>query len=390
MSCMTRRSRAGRARGFTLIELLVVIAIIAVLIALLLPAVQAAREAARRAQCTNNLKQIGLAIANYSSANGSFPMGGIPVYQPGSQFLSSWGGWSAQATMLPFIEQSPLYNAANFLIGNMGKSGQGADNNYTVLLTKINAYICPSSPPYPGTTTPVDNPSPPETGPSPGNNYFASAGSSMNVYAVGGNYGMFASSGSGPNGVFQHGGQSFSERDITDGLSNTIAFGEWRSGDNNNAKLTLPQDIIKTATLPSGASPRDYSGGTGIYTSMPLGGTILNAWLAQCAGMAQSSGNSVPQYSFIGELWAEGVPARGMGNVLVAPNSTYPNCLYSYGGGDTDDDFGSVGLSSFHPGGCNVLFADGSVHFLKNSINQLTLWSLGSRAQGEVISADAY
>src|ERR1700678_4022279 len=101
-----------RRRGFTLIELLVVIAIIAVLIALLLPAVQSAREAARRIQCTNNLKQIGLGLHNYHQAVGTFPLGATLVN--GGYGAVTYGCWSAQALMLPYVEQSPLYNAANF------------------------------------------------------------------------------------------------------------------------------------------------------------------------------------------------------------------------------------------------------------------------------------
>ena len=106
-------------RGFTLIELLVVIAIIAVLIALLLPAVQAAREAARRAQCSNNLKQIGLAMHNYHSSNDKFPQGmsqsAFALNYAGG--YSGWGEWSAQAEMLPYLEQAPVYSAINFCFG---------------------------------------------------------------------------------------------------------------------------------------------------------------------------------------------------------------------------------------------------------------------------------
>src|ERR1700685_1256843 len=100
-------------RAFTLIELLVVIAIIAVLIALLLPAVQAAREAARRSQCVNNLKQIGLGVHNYHSSNDTFPMGGSKnAYGYGTANninYYNWETWSAQAAILPFLEQGPLY-----------------------------------------------------------------------------------------------------------------------------------------------------------------------------------------------------------------------------------------------------------------------------------------
>src|SRR6201987_967316 len=108
--------------GFTLIELLVVIAIIAVLIALLLPAVQAAREAARRIQCVNNLKQIGLATLNYVSAYDVFPAGAF-IGRTSLGNLVNKGDWSAQARILPFLEQSPLFNAANFQIVNHNDDG---------------------------------------------------------------------------------------------------------------------------------------------------------------------------------------------------------------------------------------------------------------------------
>src|SRR5580693_4308083 len=108
-------------RGFTLIELLVVIAIIAVLIALLLPAVQAAREAARRAQCVNNLKQIGLGMHNYHATHGTFPEGmSMNTAGTGGNVFNAWTGWSAQALMLGQLDQMALYNAANFNITPSG------------------------------------------------------------------------------------------------------------------------------------------------------------------------------------------------------------------------------------------------------------------------------
>ncbi len=137
---MDRSSRFG----FTLIELLVVIAIIAVLIALLLPAVQSAREAARRIQCTNNLKQIGLALHNYHAAASSFPPGaalnGVAAV-PG--LYASWQpNMSAQAMMLPYLEQSPVYNSLNFSFGAEYDLGM----NSTGVLTIIAGFLCPSDP----------------------------------------------------------------------------------------------------------------------------------------------------------------------------------------------------------------------------------------------------
>ncbi len=136
-----------RRRGFTLIELLVVIAIIAVLIALLLPAVQAAREAARRIQCTNNLKQLGLALANYESANSSYPSGAI--FGTGGPCKGAGFARGCQNTpwfvlMLPYFEQATLYNAFNASIGSEGVSFLGYVVNSTVEVTKIASFQCPS------------------------------------------------------------------------------------------------------------------------------------------------------------------------------------------------------------------------------------------------------
>lgn len=139
--------------GFTLIELLVVIAIISLLIALLLPAVQAAREAGRRAQCTNNLKQLGLGLANYESANEWLPLGMVYAVNgvsgmPGAICMSP-GGANCQNTpwfvlMLPYLEQAPLYNAFNTSIGIEGPALLGFVINSTVMTSKIASFQCPS------------------------------------------------------------------------------------------------------------------------------------------------------------------------------------------------------------------------------------------------------
>jgi len=134
-------------QGFTLIELLVVIAIIAVLIALLLPAVQAAREAARRAQCVNNLKQIGLGLHNYHSTTNSFPQGASknPKNGPGDSDLI-WSSWSSHALLLPYIEQQALYSAANFSWGINPFGDPCYIINSTVSNTIISGFLCPSDP----------------------------------------------------------------------------------------------------------------------------------------------------------------------------------------------------------------------------------------------------
>src|ERR1700733_4001821 len=134
-------------RALTQIELLVVIAIIAVLIALLLPAVQAAREAARRIQCTNNLKQIGLGIHNYVSTYNVFPVGSF-LGRTNLAALINKGDWSAHARMLSYLEQSTLFNAANFSLVNHNDDGNraGLFANQTVCVTRLNAFLCPSCP----------------------------------------------------------------------------------------------------------------------------------------------------------------------------------------------------------------------------------------------------
>ena len=179
---MSRRFQSSPSRpdtrGFTLIELLVVIAIIAVLIALLLPAVQSAREAARRAQCTNNMKQLGLALHNYLSSNDAVPHVYPIFFTQGSGVASTWGCWSPQAQMFPYLEQGALYNAINFSLTNRYN---GSAANKSFLGTRIASFLCPSSPLAQGSIACCNLIK------APGNNYFASVGPSISWQAYSGN-----------------------------------------------------------------------------------------------------------------------------------------------------------------------------------------------------------
>jgi len=137
-------SRRGKGKlGFTLIELLVVIAIIAVLIALLLPAVQAAREAARRAQCINNLKQIGIALHNYHDQNGSFPLGGVNIAPASAGWTGQSNSLSWRALLLPQMEQSNIYNALNLSV-TISSNTVNTYAAYAVWMTVSNTWLCPS------------------------------------------------------------------------------------------------------------------------------------------------------------------------------------------------------------------------------------------------------
>jgi prepilin-type N-terminal cleavage/methylation domain-containing protein/prepilin-type processing-associated H-X9-DG protein len=371
-------------RGFTLIELLVVIAIIAVLIALLLPAVQSAREAARRIQCTNNLKQLALALHNYNSAVGTLPVGidNTTAYggqsPPGS--LSTWTAWSAQALLLPYVEQGPLYNAANFSWTCCYVGPQADATNKTVYNTRIAGFLCPSDA---------------LAGQQNINSYYGSIGTSTIQYPTGGL----------TTGVFQvydpttRSCQSVNLASVTDGTSNTIAFGEGLVGDysknsnfrgNGMAGATDPTGGIVPTTMPGNNSE---SNPTAVLSALQSCNAFWRSpALATCSGYTACCVVGVKQYD--GQLWALGERGYTLFNTIVPPNAqNYPwrNCRLGASCPSCAPEGSSfVNASSYHPGGCNFVFADGSVRFIKNSVSMLIYQALGTRNGGEVVSSDSY
>ena len=313
-----------RRRAFTLIELLVVIAIIAVLIALLLPAVQAAREAGRRIQCTNNLKQIGLAIHNYHDSRGALP---------GAELPYNGASFSALSHMLAGMEQSTLYNALNFSLPNADPA------NNTVLVTRVNTFICPSDiadthPEYGGQT-----------------NYMADMGSWIVWQSAAGPNAALAP----PNGVF-YGNSATRFADITDGLSNTAVFSERITADFTNGIISPIADVFFSPAQP----------------------TTLDAAVLACQAIDIT--NPASQFPlFMGAPWVNGQHV----------------CLHVMGPNTRSCGFftalrASMPPSSRHPGGVNVAMGDGSVRFVKDSVNLASWRALGTRAGGEILSADSF
>jgi len=318
-----------RRRGFTLIELLVVIAIIAVLIALLLPAVQSAREAARRMQCTNNLKQIGLAVNNYEGTHGR-----LPSARTNSPHL-----WSALAQILPNLEGGSLHNAINFSHGSLPTAARPGDYaNTTAAATIVAAFLCPSDP----RQDRLD----PGFGP---NNYVANAGTGLQ------NGGSFRPQ-DGPervDGVFFE-GSSVRSSEITDGLSNTAAFSETTKG---------------TGVDTPGATPQDRANQ---YAQGPSLTPVTDAF---CTGsIALWSGQR-------GREWARGSFIYATFNHFFTPNAKAYDCLSGNVGG-------RMAGRSYHSGGVNVLFCDGHVQFAKDSIGLAAWRAIATRDRGEIVSAD--
>jgi len=348
-----------------LIELLVVIAIIAVLISLLLPAVQSAREAARRAQCVNNLKQIGLALHNYHSAQGTFPIGVSASKNTwnathGCDPQVTWNGWSVHALMLPYMEAAPIYNAINFMFDPLVCNSQDFQN--TAFLTRIPGFLCPSDP-FSGKA-------------SPGfiNNYCASIGTTIGLVQ------NYPSNSSGifnyaiPNGI----------GDITDGSSNTICFGESLVGGGDGSRYNYPGNGV---ALPDNSYPWVLDASQNYTQTMQTLQTCNQGFKTA----APNAGLGVNR----GWYWGWGAEAMTLINTIVPPSSTqfpWNGCRSGcFGCGTYDMDHAEIAnITSQHPGGANILFGDGSVKFMKSTVDIKTWWALGTRGGGEVVSSDSY
>ena len=360
-----------RRRGFTLIELLVVIAIIAVLIALLLPAVQAAREAARRTQCVNNMKQLGLGIHNYLSANGTFPMGASSAIYDATLVYNVKQNLSLHAALLPYIEQTQIANALNFNFGCEDSSGTLAYLvNSTGTNAKIAAFCCPSDP----NAGIPDHNGTPNT-----NNYYGYVGTTTTFSQIGTNapYANLnvKSLGMPTTGLFGFQLANGIETCI-DGTSNTIAFAEAVVGNQSQRARQQRTGVVNVSGIQSYEAV-DISS---------LGVASVKAALATCQA-AWNAGSGLDLQR--GENWAHGSMCMTLFNAVGTPNLYNDSWTYCARiGSGSRADFNNA--DSYHPGGVNVTMADGSVKYIKDTVNISTWMALGTKSNGEVIGADQF
>ena len=388
---MINSSVRARRRAFTLIELLVVIAIIAVLIALLLPAVQAAREAARRMQCTNNLKQITLAIHNYIDVNNVTPLHEYRyATEDNPPNNGNAGTHSWYCGIAPFLEQTPMYNSINFVYTREWEYGPAAvlgpnPIDLTVNKASIATLLCPSdgivntASGYaqwinyqPGNFNYVGNTGhprnvllpgdPPNTGGLPPLTGIMSM-SPMHSQAV--------DCSTPPQQV--NNSVTVSLASITDGTSNTAAVSESLVNDGSGNSPDPRRNLW--------------------YTSSGLIDAAINPSVSALAVVQDGLANPIPyaRWSYFkGLTWAYTDAWEKHVYAHLFPPNTRPIVTYHTATFRCNEGDGGMCPTSNHPGGVNVSFMDGSVHFIKNSISLQPWWFMGTRGRGEIVSSDSY
>lgn len=338
---------AAHRVGFTLVEVLTALGVIGLLMALLLPAVQAARESARRAQCANNLKQVGLALQQYVAASGVLPPVNLVTQRSPDGTFYSGNEHSPFVRLLPFLEQSALFDSINF--DNLPGESAALGQNRTAMTTTLSALLCPTDghrgpEGYARVSYRVSH------GPSP-----------LHAPSL-----RVAASMSGPFTVHQ----VYGPQDFTDGLSQTVGISERLMGD-----------------WVAGFHPR-----TGDYLLSATPGADVNEAdpaLAACAGLAVSG----QAESRGGESWfLSGFHFTGY-NHVAPPNSRIPACAFDEARENEHNRTMHDGVfpaTSHHPGGVNAGLLDGSVRFVKDSV-AIKLWrGLATRSGGELIDASGY
>jgi prepilin-type N-terminal cleavage/methylation domain-containing protein/prepilin-type processing-associated H-X9-DG protein len=382
--------------AFTLIELLVVIAIIGVLIALLLPAVQSARESARRAQCLNNLKQLGLAVQSYVTATNVLPAQTLDnVMLPNGTGTVNWfTSWTA--SLLPNLEQQPAFNALNFNVPMMELAPPILGANTTVGLMSITTLLCPSE----------------SVSKSPS---FALSASSPAGYAAQFAVSNYAGNYGGPPTIRSCSGAIVPVKGktlvfnlmaaanvpaplaagpvrlqmITDGASNTALFSE------HLLSSAPPNTANDPSVTPGGQNARRGLFQVPITVMLDQASTpTAQAFVSACQGLP--AGTSALSGIGFGAQWLMSIDYATANNAyshVMAPNtisctgSNDPTGYFSSANGG----FGAaITATSNHPGGVNVGFCDGSVKFIQNSIAMQTWWALGTRNAHEIVSADSY
>ncbi|MCA9241325.1 MAG: DUF1559 domain-containing protein [Planctomycetales bacterium] len=354
-----------RRSGFTLVELLVVIAVISVLIALLLPAVQSAREAARRTQCKNNLKQMGLALLGHHDAYGYFPVNQT-ASGAGSGGECAAGFYSWHARVLPFLEQSAVYDSIDFSANMSDACGSGAPisaqhPNATAAAMVVQTFLCPSDGVTGGNHVVMGDANPAS------DNYAANAG--WPVMASGlegerptpGTYnGLISLTNPGQRAAWHDRGP-VRIRTVTDGLSQTAAVAE---------------RLIQTASSLSEvetSDPRLQS--FHVTSSAPR--TLPQMAAAGTPGATHADAR---ESAFLGRAWISGWSPTGPTYMHLMPPNTN-NVHFT-----AADENGNVAVtpSSNHPGGVNVLMGDGHAHFVNDDVDPVTWWAIGSRNGGEL------